>query len=57
MGLLNVRATIETNDGALIYVSYHGLTDLGEDAYDIAASYLSSDDGIDSLKMLESLLS
>jgi hypothetical protein len=34
MGVLDVRATIETNDGALIYVSYHGVTDLGEAAYD-----------------------
>ena len=34
MGILNVRATIETNDGALIYVSYKGVSDHGEDAYD-----------------------
>jgi hypothetical protein len=31
--VLNVRATIKTDDDALIYVSYHGITDLGEDAY------------------------
>ena len=33
IGVLSVRATIKTNDDALIYVSYHGITDLGEDAY------------------------
>jgi hypothetical protein len=34
MGVLDVRATIETNDGALIYLSYYGLSDVGEDSYD-----------------------
>ena len=34
IGVLDVRATMKTDDGALIYVSYHGITDLGEDAYD-----------------------
>lgn len=33
IGVLDVRATMKTNDDALIYVSYHGITDLGEDAY------------------------
>lgn len=32
--VLDVRATIETGDGALIYVTYQGLGDLGEDGYD-----------------------
>ncbi len=30
---LDVRATIETNDGALIYLSYNAIADLGEDGY------------------------
>lgn len=34
VGVLNVRATIETNDGALIYVTYRGVSDGGEDAYE-----------------------
>jgi hypothetical protein len=34
MGVLQVQATIETHDGALIDVTYPGLGDLGEDAYD-----------------------
>jgi hypothetical protein len=33
VGLLDVRATIETNDGALIYVTYPGIIDLGENGY------------------------
>jgi hypothetical protein len=33
MGVLDVRATIETHDGALIDVAYHGLGDLGPDGY------------------------
>jgi hypothetical protein len=33
VGILDVRATIETNDGALIYVTYGGMVDLGEDGY------------------------
>ena len=32
--ILDVRGTIETNDGALIYVSYNGISDLGETGYD-----------------------
>jgi len=34
VGVLDVRATIETEDGALIYVSYRGITDVGEGAYE-----------------------
>jgi hypothetical protein len=34
VGVLDVRATIETDDGALIYVSYRGITDVGEGAYE-----------------------
>jgi hypothetical protein len=34
VGILDVRATIETGDGALLYVSYSGVGDLGEDGYD-----------------------
>ena len=33
VGILDVRATIETHDGALIYVTYTGVLDLGEDGY------------------------
>lgn len=33
-GLLDVRATVETNDGALIYGVYNGYLDLGEKGYD-----------------------
>ena len=32
--VLDVRATIESDDGALIYVTYRGLTDFGEGSYD-----------------------
>jgi hypothetical protein len=31
---LDVRATAETNDGALLYVTYLGIIDLGENGYD-----------------------
>ena len=31
---LDVRATIETADGALLYVTYPGVIDFGEDGYD-----------------------
>lgn len=31
---LDIRATIETSDGALIYLTYTGQTDLGEEAYE-----------------------
>lgn len=34
VGVLDVRATIETDDGALIQVDYSGLGDAGEDAYE-----------------------
>lgn len=33
VGILDVRATIETNDGALIYTAYSGVSDLGKDGY------------------------
>ena len=34
VAILDVRATIETGDEALIYVSYTGMGDLGEDGYE-----------------------
>lgn len=34
VGILNVRATIETDDGALIYVTYRGVSDGGEGSYE-----------------------
>ncbi|WP_107938610.1 DUF3237 domain-containing protein [Stenotrophobium rhamnosiphilum] len=34
IGVLDVRTTIETNDGALIYLSYLGYGDLGVDGYE-----------------------
>lgn len=33
VGVLDIRATMETEDGALIYVAYQGLADAGEDGY------------------------
>lgn len=33
IGILDVRATIESHDGALIEVTYNGVADLGEDGY------------------------
>lgn len=33
VGMLDVRVTIETSDGALLYVTYAGMTDLGETGY------------------------
>jgi hypothetical protein len=33
VAILDVRATIETHDGALIYVPYSGVADLGPDGY------------------------
>ncbi len=33
-GQLDVRATVETFDGALLYVTYSGFVDLGEGGYD-----------------------
>ena|SRR5579862_86075 len=32
--MLDVRATIETREGALIYLTYTGISDLGENGYD-----------------------
>lgn len=34
VGILDVRATIETDDGALIYAAYTGVGDLGEGGYE-----------------------
>jgi hypothetical protein len=34
IGVLDVRATIELEDGALIYTTYGGVADLGPDGYD-----------------------
>jgi len=34
VGLLDVRATIELADDALVYMHYQGVTDLGPDGYD-----------------------
>jgi len=33
VGVLDVRTTIETSDGALVYVEYMGVMDLGPDGY------------------------
>ena len=33
VGILDVRATMETHDGALIYTAYSGVMDLGKDGY------------------------
>lgn len=33
-GMVDVRATMETNDGELLYVQYNGLLDLGEGGYE-----------------------
>jgi hypothetical protein len=33
VGVIDVRATLDTTDGALIAVTYHGRVDLGEDGY------------------------
>ena len=33
VAILDVRATVETHDGALIYIAYQGVGDLGEDGY------------------------
>ena len=33
VGILDVRATMETHDGALIYCAYQGVSDTGEDGY------------------------
>lgn len=34
VAILDVRATIKTHDGALIYVPYNGVADLGADGYE-----------------------
>jgi hypothetical protein len=34
VAILDVRATLETEDGALILLTYPGVIDLGEDGYD-----------------------
>lgn len=34
VGILDVRATMETDDGALIYTAYSGVLDFGEDGYE-----------------------
>ncbi len=34
IGVVDVRATMKTDDGALLYVSYGGLLDLGPDGYE-----------------------
>jgi hypothetical protein len=34
IGILDVRATVETDDGALIDVTYTGVGDLGDDGYE-----------------------
>jgi hypothetical protein len=33
VGLIDVRASLETHEGALIYVEYSGVMELGEDGY------------------------
>ena len=33
VAILDVRATMETHDGALIYCAYQGVADVGEDGY------------------------
>lgn len=33
VGILDVRATFQTHDGALIYTDYSGVVDVGEDGY------------------------
>jgi hypothetical protein len=43
--VLDVRATLETDDGALIYVAYGGIIDLGPDGYDRALAGESIPDG------------
>ena len=34
VGILDVRATIETREGALVYAAYTGVGDIGEDGYE-----------------------
>ena len=33
VGILDVRITLETDDGALIYFTYKGVADMGDDGY------------------------
>jgi hypothetical protein len=33
VGIIDVRGVVETNDGALLYVTISGVLDFGEDAY------------------------
>ena len=33
VAVLDIRATLQTDDGALIYVEYQGMADAGEDGY------------------------
>lgn len=33
VGILDVRATLEMDDGALIYLAYTGILEIGEDGY------------------------
>ncbi len=33
VGVLDIRATLESDDGALIYAAYSGIVDLGQDGY------------------------
>ena len=41
VAILDVRLTIETNDSALIYVTYSGILDFGEDGYEQSLQGLS----------------
>ncbi len=34
VGILDIRATFETDDGALVYAAYTGMTDAGQDGYE-----------------------
>lgn len=34
IGVLDIRATFELDDGALIYMTYNGIADLGPDGYE-----------------------
>jgi hypothetical protein len=43
--VMDVRATMETDDGALIYISYNGLMDLGPDGYEKMLGGAVPDDG------------
>lgn len=41
--LLDVRQTVETDDGAVIYVTYHGRADRNRGTYTIAPTFETSD--------------